>query len=162
MGRHSTRRRWGPSGIKNDASFAQTSMEIAKDIRGIASPSATEEPDHRKLRLLRERRERPSNCCTAEKRDEIASSHCLPQRHSGPRRLPRRLEQGFATFGMGFGYQFALQQSMSSNVCMGSKREAAFFGLMSASSASSGHWVANASAALCHVWTAPAVQGKRI
>jgi hypothetical protein len=48
---------------------------------------------------------------------------------------------------MGFGYQFALQQSMSSNVCMGSKREFPHFGLMSASSASSGHWVANASAA---------------
>src|SRR5262249_58954951 len=31
----------------------------------------------------------------------------------------------------------------------GSKREFPHFGLMSASSASSGHWVANASAALC-------------
>jgi len=45
---------------------------------------------------------------------------------------------------------FAPQQSRAAHVRCGSKREFPHFGLMSASSASSGHWVANASAALCH------------
>jgi hypothetical protein len=48
-------------------------MEIVKDIRGIASPSATEEPDHRNLRLLpAHRRYRPSHGA-AEKGDELAT-----------------------------------------------------------------------------------------
>jgi hypothetical protein len=60
---------------KNDASFAQTPMELAKDIRGIASPSATEEPDHRQGRLLRACGERPCSRRAAKQDDEIAPSY---------------------------------------------------------------------------------------
>ena len=41
--------------------------------------AAVEKPDHRHRRLLRTRRERPRGRRAANKRDELAPPHCLPE-----------------------------------------------------------------------------------
>src|SRR5262249_3767898 len=41
------------------------------------SRSSAEVPDHRHCRLLRARRDRPSDCCATEKRDELAPPHSI-------------------------------------------------------------------------------------
>jgi hypothetical protein len=60
------------------ARFAQALAERAQN--GARIPSgrlAVQEPDHRRRRLLRARRERPGGSHTAEQRDEFAAFHSI-------------------------------------------------------------------------------------
>src|SRR5262249_13983898 len=75
--------------------------------------------------LLRVHPKRPCRCC-ANKADELAPSHCLPQRaQDAPTIAYRRgrLQQGFSSGEMGFRGQFAWQQSRATDVCFGSKAD---------------------------------------
>ena len=56
----------------NKAELTKTLVKVAEKVRRLGRRLAAEEPDYG-CWLLRARRERPSNCCPAEQRDELAS-----------------------------------------------------------------------------------------
>jgi hypothetical protein len=61
------------------AGFAQALAERAQTARPQVRRFGAEEPDHRHRRLLRARHEWPSSGRAAEKHDELAPLHVLPQ-----------------------------------------------------------------------------------
>jgi hypothetical protein len=76
--------------------------------RGDLLPSGGRKTDYGQRRLLRPRRERPCSRRSSNSRDEIASSHCLPQGYGsrkdrGQCRVVRhrRSNQEIATGGIG-------------------------------------------------------------
>src|SRR5262249_58596209 len=61
----------------NVAGFFQSLAKSSYQVFRTVSGSAVEKPDHRYRRLLRPRRKRPRNRCSAKKRDELAASHSI-------------------------------------------------------------------------------------
>ena len=60
----------------DEACFLQALTEGGHEVHSVSERGVPQEPDHRHLRLLRARRERPGNRRAAEQRDEIAPLHC--------------------------------------------------------------------------------------
>ena len=63
----------------DSAGFVQALAECSEPLRERPRRHPAEEPNHRHRRLLRARGERPPGRRAAEKRDELAPSHCLPR-----------------------------------------------------------------------------------
>src|SRR5262249_47308363 len=57
------------------AGLTQALVERSHKVRPPRDRCGHEKPDHRHRPLLRARRERPGNCCSANKRDELAPPH---------------------------------------------------------------------------------------
>src|SRR6516225_4586458 len=71
------------------ASFLQALTEGGHEVHSVSERGVPQEPDHRHLRLLRARRERPRGGRAAEERNELAALHysiissARPDRGSG-------------------------------------------------------------------------------
>ena len=65
------------------AGFTQAAPERVNDVHELAGGFHAEKPDHRHPGLLRPRIERPSERCTADKRDELAPFQLI-ELHSVP------------------------------------------------------------------------------
>ena len=65
------------------ASFVEAFAERGRKARGGIGRPVSDKPDYRQRRLLRARGERPRRRRTAEKGDELASSHCFPRGQDG-------------------------------------------------------------------------------
>jgi hypothetical protein len=75
----------------NVAGFVQPFAERGHKMGALIWRAVVEKPNHRHRRLLRARRERPSDCRAADERDELAPPHVLPQVkwHTLPHRRDR-------------------------------------------------------------------------
>src|SRR6516165_6931387 len=100
--------------------FCETTAERGQQVRRVLGRPAAEVPNHRHCLLLRTRNKRPSRRA-ANKCNEIASSHRLPQ-GLGPRHSHRRLQQGFATGEMGSGVKLHRSNPELPMSALGQKR----------------------------------------
>src|SRR5215831_15391062 len=60
----------------DEACFLQALTEGGHEVHSVSERGVPQEPDHRHLRLLRARRQRP-RCSAAEQRDELVALHSI-------------------------------------------------------------------------------------